>query len=231
MDFKTLQKLRFFLASAFPVLTRLPPMSAMAHAWLEQHPRLKALLTQVRESKLAASARRVSGMLVVGDYEGDRIDDKIIPAETLGVLRSAVVLAVALCLLVPLALLVIWPALSLEQTGAARVLVPLGLIFLLAATAIGWSDVILLQPGRAWLPGLEAAAERITGLTPWLWRQPLWGMTMEWMRGAFAIVLGLAVWAAVRRRLNGEVMAMLLCSTALLWLAIAQYFFEFSSFG
>jgi hypothetical protein len=114
MDFKTLQKLRFFLASAFPVLTRLPPMSAMAHAWLEQHPRLKARLTQVRESKLAASARRVSGMLVVGDYEGDRIDDKIIPAETLGVLRSAVVLAVALCLLVPLALLVIWPALSLE---------------------------------------------------------------------------------------------------------------------
>ena len=462
MDFKTLQKLRFFLASAFPVLTRLPPMSAKAHAWLEQHPRLKARLVRVRESRLAGSVRRVGGMLVMGDHEGDRIDDKIIPPETLGVLRGAVVLAVVLCLLVPVALLVIWPALSLEQisgvagdpvagwsvvlwmlgaafawacllvgTGLAsrfalplalavfayfnlvlaatlprswwalalfgimitailggetraaarpgtrtwpgvvacilngmmagflglatspagalfkgrvlyvgvgagavlgvllwggarslarrqrnnegaqpagpradrlvaviaglhflftlsltvrggllapaqglhpvavqmpgylwplyyfigvgiifkvlrqtklihgtmqelvppRVLVPVGLIFLLGATAVGWSDVILLQPGRAWLPGLEAAAEWITGLTPWLWRQPLWGMTMEWMRWTFVIVLALAVWAAVRRRLNGEVMAMLLFATALLWLAIAQYFFEFSSFG
>jgi len=462
MDFKTLQKLRFFLASAFPVLTRLPPVSAKAHAWLEQHPRLKARLTQVRDSKFAASVRRVSETLVVGDYEGDRIDAKIIPAETLGVLRGAVVLAVALCLLVPLALLAIWPALSLEQisgvagapvagwsvvlwmlgaafawacllvaTGLAnrfvlplalavfayfnlvlaatlprswwalalfgimvtailggetraaarpgartwpgllacilngmmagflglatspagdlfkgrvlyvgagagavlglllwggarllarrqqtnvgtrpaepradmlvaviaglhflftlslafrggllapaqglhpvavqmpgylwplyyfigvgvifkvlrqtklfhgtmqelvppRVLVPLGLLFLFVATAVGWSDVILLQPGRAWLPGLEAAAEWITGLTPWLWRQPLWGMTMEWMRWAFVIVLALAVWAAVRRRLNGDVMAMLLFSTLLLWFATAQYFFEFSGFG
>jgi hypothetical protein len=102
---------------------------------------------------------------------------------------------------------------TMQELVPPRVLVPLGLIFLLGATAVGWSDVILLQPGRAWLPGLEAAAEWITGLTPWLWRQPLWGMTMEWMRWAFAIVLALAVWAAVRRRLNGEVMAMLLFAT------------------
>jgi hypothetical protein len=73
---------------------------------------------------LAGSVRRVGGMLVVGDHEGDRIDDKIIPPEALGVLRGAVVLAVVLCLLVPLALLVVWPALSLEQisgvAGAPR---------------------------------------------------------------------------------------------------------------
>ncbi|MBL9209841.1 MAG: hypothetical protein JNL92_05195 [Opitutaceae bacterium] len=462
MDLKTLQKLRFFLASAFPVLTRLPPFTAKAHAWLDQHPRLKARLTQMRESRFAASVRRVSEMLVVGDYDGDRIDDKIIPAETMGTLRGTVILAVALSLLVPVAVLVVWPALSLEQisgtagapvagwsvvlwmagaalawacllvaTGLAnrfalplamavfayfnlvltttlprswwalalfgamiaatlggelraaarpgtrawpglvacilngmmagflglatspagalfkgrvlymgagagavlgvllwglarvlarrkaggdgakppwpradvlvaviaglhfaftvslairggllapaqglhpvavqmpgylwplyyfigvglifkvlrqtklihgtmqelvppRVLVPLGLTFLVGATVIGWSEVVLLQPGRAWLPGLEPAATWITGLTPWLWRQPLWGMTMEWMRWAFVIVLGLALWAAVRRRLTGEVMAMLLFPTVLLWLAIAQYFFEFSSFG
>lgn len=462
MDFKSLQKLRFFLGIVFPVLTREIRFPARVRAWLARHPRLRSRIERLRESRWGAVAGRARENYVTGDFSGDRLDWSVIPPESSGALRAGVLVAGALCLLVPVAMRVPWPPLVQEPiTGVAgapvagwsvglwmlaaavgwaslligtatanraalvpalvlfiyfnlvmaaalprswwsgalclitaaaivfgearavargvtprwrsvatgimagalagivgvavtpigavfkgrvllvgtlagiplglllagagrwlaqrakasstvlpgwwrvdrgiaclaglhllftvslavrggltvpaqgiqplavqftgylwplfyligvgvifkmlrqtklihatvrelipqRILVPLGLLFLAAATAVAWCDTVLLQPETPWPPGFVPAATWVYSVRTALWHQPLWAMTFEWMRWGFLIAFLMAGWAAVRGRLEGRGMAALLFTTILLWLATFEYFFEFSGFA
>ena len=119
ITFRTLQKLRFFLAGLFPFLARGPRVGEPSK-WLERHPRLLKLWTPLRESALASNVRRIANTFAIGNYADKQLDWTKIPAESGPVLRAVILLATLLCLLVPLAMWFPWPALPHETiTGSA----------------------------------------------------------------------------------------------------------------
>jgi hypothetical protein len=91
---------------------------------------------------------------------------------------------------------------------------------------VAWSESAL-----AWPTLLGAAAAGIYGATSWLWARPLFGFTMEPMKWILLLALIIAIWAMVKRRFNSGVAAGLLFTVVLLWLAVFEYFFEYTGFS
>lgn len=144
ITFRSLQKLRFFLAAALPFLARAPRLGDASSKWIERHPRLLKWWTPVRESALASNVRRVATTFALGNYAEKQLEWTKIPAESGAVLRTVIVLATLLCLLVPVAMSFAWPALPHETiTGSAGVPVAGWSVWLwIVAAAIGWSCLL-----------------------------------------------------------------------------------------
>ena len=120
MDFQSLQKLRFFLAIIFPVVGRNLIKPEKADEWFERHPHLKSRLEHLRDSKLGSNLLRVNETFGTGNLTVERLDWSLIPEETAAVLRAGIVVAIIVCILVPVAMWFTWPALSQEAiTGVA----------------------------------------------------------------------------------------------------------------
>jgi hypothetical protein len=120
MDFQSLQKLRFFLAIVFPVVGRNLLTPEQAEEWLNRHPRLKSQLMHMRDSRVGANLLRLNEIFGTGRLGAERFDWSLIPAEAIAVLRAGIILAAFVCVLVPVAMIMHWPALSQEAiTGVA----------------------------------------------------------------------------------------------------------------
>ena len=156
ITFRSLQKLRFFLAAALPFLARAPRLGETPSKWLERHPRLLKWWTPVRESALASNVRRVATTFALGNYADKQLEWTKIPAESGAVLRAVIVLATLLCLLVPVAMSFAWPALSHETiTGSVGAPVAGWSVWLwIVASAI---DGVVCWPGQ-----VPQAASRVS---------------------------------------------------------------------
>lgn len=113
----------------------------------------------------------------------------------------------------------------------ARYFVSVCVALLLGLTLIGWSEAVVARPALPWPGWLRAPAEWLYSISTWMWSRPLTGITMGPMRWVFFGALIVAAWAAIRRRLTSGVAAGLLFVTLLLWLAIFEYFFEYTGFS
>jgi hypothetical protein len=144
ITFRSLQKLRFFLAAVFPFLARGPRLGETPSRWLERHPRLLKWWTRVRESALASNLRRVATTFAIGNYAEKQLDWAKIPVESGAVLRAVILVATLLCVLVPVAMWFPWPALPHDTiTGSSGPPVAGWSVWLwMIAAAIGWSCLL-----------------------------------------------------------------------------------------
>lgn len=156
MDFQSLQKLRFFLAIIFPVVGRHLITPEKAEEWFERHPHLKSQLTYLRNSKLGANILRANETFGTGSLTAERFNWSLIPGETAAVLRAGIVVAAFVCMLVPVAMLFPWPALSQKAiTGVA------------GGAVAGWSVALwIMAAALTWgcLLAGTAAANRLAFL-------------------------------------------------------------------
>jgi hypothetical protein len=106
MDFKSLQKLRFFLSIVFPVAGRSLIRPEKAEEWLERHPRLRSQLVYLRDSKLGANLRLANETFWTGNLDPVRLDWSLIPEEAAEVLRAGIVATALVCVLVPVTMLI-----------------------------------------------------------------------------------------------------------------------------
>jgi hypothetical protein len=142
LTFRSIQKLRFFLAGVFPFLARTPRWaSGEPPKWLERYPRISKWWNTLRQSVLRANAERVATTFALGQYNDKQLDWAKVPADAAPLLRSVIVLGALLCLLLPLAIKLAWPALPLESIkGVAGEPVAGWSVWLwMIAVAIGWS--------------------------------------------------------------------------------------------
>jgi hypothetical protein len=136
MDFESLQKLRFFLAIIFPVVGRNLIKPEKADEWFERHPHLKSRVEHLRDSKIGSNLLRVNETFGTGNLTAEHLDWSLIPEETAAVLRAGIMVATIVCILVPVAMWFIWPALSQEAiTGLA------------GSAVAGWSVVLWMMVG------------------------------------------------------------------------------------
>jgi hypothetical protein len=144
VGYRALQKLRYFLADAFPFLARLGPAQGSVAASLNRFPRVASVLERVRSSTVAATLQRIASTFVIGHFTHDRLDWSKVPRDAGAVLRATIVVATLLCVLVPLATTWTWPSLSAEAisgtpgSGVAGWSVVLWLI----AASLGWSTLL-----------------------------------------------------------------------------------------
>lgn len=143
LTFRSLQKLRFFLAGVFPFLARPARLDATTR-WLERYPTLAKWWTSLRESAVGANVQRLTTTFALGNFSDKQLDWAKIPRESAGILRLVIVLGTLLCLLVPFAVELPWPALSQEAiTSVAGPPVAGWSIWLwLIAYAVGWSCLL-----------------------------------------------------------------------------------------
>jgi hypothetical protein len=156
MDFQSLQKLRFFLAIIFPIIGRNLIKPEKADVWLERHPRLKSRLEHFRDSKLGSNLVNMNETFGTGNLTPENLDWDQIPEETSAILRTGIVVAVTVCILVPVTMLFTWPALSREAiTGEV------------GNAVAGWSVILwMMSAALAWgcLLAGTAAANRVAFL-------------------------------------------------------------------
>lgn len=137
MDFQSLQKLRFFLSILFPGVGRNPITPDLADEWLDRHPRLKSQLAHLQRSKLGENLQRTNETFGTGKLNVDEsLDWSLIPQETKAVLRAGIALAAMVCVLVPVAMMFPWPALSREAITDAA-----------GSAVAGWSVVLWILAG------------------------------------------------------------------------------------
>ena len=140
---RTFQKLRFFLAAVFPFLARTGGSGLLA-PWLRRHPKVADLWQRTATSALGTNVKRVAGTFVLGSYGNDALDWARVPEDSRRVLRTTVVVAALLCLLVPLAAIWIWPPLPQEAISGAAGSAVAGwsVVLWLVALALGWSCLL-----------------------------------------------------------------------------------------
>jgi hypothetical protein len=110
-----LQKLRYFLATTFPALARSLWPQRTLDRLAARYPRVAAWVVRTRQSLLGGHVEKAAGVFAVGEYSADVLDWAKLPREVVPLLRGGVVLAGLLCLLLPLALVLDWPAIPVEQ--------------------------------------------------------------------------------------------------------------------
>jgi len=120
---------------------------------------------------------------------------------------------------------------AVRELVPARIFVPVATALLAVMTVAAWSDVLVMWVSSRRSSMLIAVASGLHAATSWIWREPLWALTLEWFRWALLTIFALAVWNALRRRLDAGRMAALLFPTLLLGLGTYEYFFEFSGFS
>ncbi len=120
---------------------------------------------------------------------------------------------------------------AVRELVPARIFVPVATALLAVMTVAAWSDVLVMWVSSRLSSMLIAVASGLHAATSWIWREPLWALTLEWFRWALLTIFALAVWNALRRRLDAGRMAALLFPTLLLGLGTYEYFFEFSGFS
>ncbi len=103
LTFRSLQKLRFYLAGIFPFLARPTRLEAPAR-WLERHPVLLKWWGSLRDSAFGVNVQRVSTAFALGKFSDKQLDWAKIPRESAGILRGVILLGAVLCLLVPVAI-------------------------------------------------------------------------------------------------------------------------------
>ncbi|MGQ0766178.1 MAG: hypothetical protein ACT4OZ_10980 [Gemmatimonadota bacterium] len=144
ISFRSIQKLRFFLAGVFPFLIRPPTKEEATFRWLARFPRLEAFLKRVRASALGANAERVASTFALGNYASDTLDWSKVPRDAAAVLRAAILIGGILCLLVPLAMTWTWLPLSAEAiTGTpGEPVAGWSVVLWVVAFAFGWSAML-----------------------------------------------------------------------------------------
>ena len=113
--FTALQKLRYFLATTFPTLARSLWPQRTIDRLSARYPKAAAWVVRTRQSLLGGHVEKAAGVFAVGEYSSDVLDWAKLPREVVPLLRGGVVVAGLLCLLLPLAIAVDWPAVSIEQ--------------------------------------------------------------------------------------------------------------------
>lgn len=142
----SLQKLRFFLAASFPILAKALWPAETARRVAERYPRGAAWVVKARKSLLGANVERAAGVFAVGEYANDVLDWRKVPAEAVGLLRVAVVLAALLCALLPVATVVDWPPVSVESILAIEGRGDVGgwsIALWLVALSLGWAALLI----------------------------------------------------------------------------------------
>lgn len=144
IGFRTIQKFRYFLAGVFPFLAAKGSGENALTRLLQRYPRAVALGQRVATSTLGANVRRVAGTFVLGSYGSDALDWARVPEDSRRVLRTTVIVAALLCLLVPLAAIWIWPPLPQETISgtAGSAVAGWSLVLWLVALALGWSCLL-----------------------------------------------------------------------------------------
>lgn len=144
VGFRTFQKIRYFLAGALPILARIgPPAHGRLARLFARFPRLTAAWQRLRHSRFGVVGERVASTFVFGHYTEDPLDWEALPGDARAVLRSSVVLAALLCLLVPLAMTWIWPSVTVATaTGSVSAVAGWSVILWLLTVSLGWSALL-----------------------------------------------------------------------------------------
>ncbi|MEW5918177.1 MAG: hypothetical protein AB1762_17375, partial [Gemmatimonadota bacterium] len=112
-----------------------------------------------------------------------------------------------------------------------RYFVPFTVAVLVVALAVAWSEAVVARPAVRWPFWLRGLAEGTYAISAWVWARPLVGFTMGPMKWILLLAFIIAIWAIVKRRFHSGVAAGLLFTVILLWLAVFEYFFEYTGFS
>lgn len=143
---KSAQKLRYFLAGVFPVLARIPLPWATLRNWTERFAWMRAARDRYSASIVAKHVGSAASNFGVGSYTDDLLDWDTLPREARPLLRTGILLAGLLSLLVPLAVHFDWFPVSVESimdvSGRGSVGTWDILLWVVAAT-VGWCALLM----------------------------------------------------------------------------------------
>lgn len=144
IGFRTIQKFRYFLAGVFPFLARPGDGGARFALWLQRYPRVVELWRRANTSALGTNVKRVASTFALGSYGSEQLDWTRVPRDSIAGLRTTILVAALLCLLVPLAVTWIWPPLSQEAISGTPggAVAGWSVLLWLIALSLGWSCLL-----------------------------------------------------------------------------------------
>jgi len=141
---KSLRKLGFFLTTTFPILSRLTERIGRVLGFLITNPVVAPIWNRIISSPRGQAFLNVIQRFWWRDYSKQRINADDLPPEGMAILRPVMLLAAALCILMPLAMTVPWPAVPAAKVAEAQGPIAAWSILLwLLTLSLAWSSLIV----------------------------------------------------------------------------------------
>jgi hypothetical protein len=115
-------------------------------------------LARARSSTLVTSLQRALSTFVVGSYSSGRLDWTAVPRDAGAVLRTSIVTAALLTLLLPLAMTWAWPSLSAAAIAGSSggAVAGWSVVVWFAAVSLGWGALLAGAGAAHWVLFLPA---------------------------------------------------------------------------
>lgn len=141
---KSLRKLGYFLTTTFPGLSRLTERIGRVLGFLITNPVVAPIWNRIISSPRGQALFNVVQRFWWRDYSREHINAEDLPPEGIAILRPVMLLAAALCILLPLAMAVPWPAVPAAKVAEAQGPIAAWSILLwLLTMSLAWSSLLV----------------------------------------------------------------------------------------